>query len=53
MDDGWIDAANLELTLDDRMIDDPMIDDLDEIAKAIDRSGAGSGPAMPNLGVAA
>lgn len=40
--DGWIDAAKLELTPDD----------LGEIAKAIDRSGAGSGPSMPNIEVA-
>lgn len=37
--DGWIDAANLELT--------PA--DLDEIATAIKRTGAGSGPSAPNL----
>jgi aryl-alcohol dehydrogenase-like predicted oxidoreductase len=36
--DGWIDAGNLELTQDD----------LDEIAEAIRRTGAGSGPASPN-----
>jgi len=36
--DGWIDAANLELT--------PA--DLAEIAKGIKRSGAGSGPSLPN-----
>jgi aryl-alcohol dehydrogenase-like predicted oxidoreductase len=36
--DGWIGAANLELT--------PA--DLDEIAAAIKRTGAGSGPSMPN-----
>jgi aryl-alcohol dehydrogenase-like predicted oxidoreductase len=35
--DGWIGAATLELTLDD----------LDEIARAIGQSGAGSGPALP------
>jgi len=35
--DGWIGAAGLELTLDD----------LDEIAQAIGRTGAGSGPALP------
>jgi aryl-alcohol dehydrogenase-like predicted oxidoreductase len=35
--DGWIDAANLELT--------PA--DLDEIATAIKRTGAGSGPSAP------
>lgn len=40
--DGWIGAANLELTPDD----------LGEIAKAIDRSDAGSGPSMPNIEVA-
>ena len=39
MDDGWIDAANLELT--------PA--DLNDIAAAIKQSGAGSGPSMPNL----
>jgi aryl-alcohol dehydrogenase-like predicted oxidoreductase len=36
---GWIDAANLELTQAD----------LAEIATAIKRSGAGDGPAMPNV----
>jgi aryl-alcohol dehydrogenase-like predicted oxidoreductase len=35
--DGWIGAATLELTLED----------LDEIARAIGRTGAGSGPALP------
>jgi aryl-alcohol dehydrogenase-like predicted oxidoreductase len=35
--DGWIGAATLELTLDD----------LDEIALAIGRTGAGAGPALP------
>ena len=35
--DGWIDAANLILTPDD----------LDEIARAIERTGAGTGPSMP------
>ena len=35
--DGWISAAALELTMQD----------LDEIAQAIGRSGAGSGPALP------
>ena len=35
--DGWIGAATLELTLDD----------LDQIAKAVAQSGAGSGPALP------
>jgi aryl-alcohol dehydrogenase-like predicted oxidoreductase len=35
--DGWIGAATLELTLDD----------LDEIARAIGRTGAGGGPALP------
>jgi aryl-alcohol dehydrogenase-like predicted oxidoreductase len=35
--DGWIPAANLELTAAD----------LDEIATAIKRTGAGSGPALP------
>jgi aryl-alcohol dehydrogenase-like predicted oxidoreductase len=35
--EGWIGAATLELTLED----------LDEIARAIGRSGAGSGPALP------
>jgi aryl-alcohol dehydrogenase-like predicted oxidoreductase len=40
--DGWIDAANLELTRDD----------LEQIAEAINRSGAGTGPSMPNIEVA-
>jgi aryl-alcohol dehydrogenase-like predicted oxidoreductase len=40
--DGWIGAANLELT--------PA--DLNEIAHAIERTGAGSGPSAPNLEVA-
>ncbi|HEU5304655.1 MAG TPA: aldo/keto reductase [Gemmatimonadales bacterium] len=35
--DGWIAAASLELTLDD----------LDQIAQAVGRTGAGSGPALP------
>jgi aryl-alcohol dehydrogenase-like predicted oxidoreductase len=35
--DGWIGAAALELSLDD----------LDDIAKAIGRTGAGAGPALP------
>jgi aryl-alcohol dehydrogenase-like predicted oxidoreductase len=35
--DGWIGAAALELSLED----------LDEIARAIGRTGAGSGPALP------
>ena len=35
--DGWISAASLELTLDD----------LDEIARVIGRTGAGAGPALP------
>jgi len=35
--DGWIGAATLELTLDD----------LDDIARAIGRTGAGTGPALP------
>jgi aryl-alcohol dehydrogenase-like predicted oxidoreductase len=35
--DGWIGAATLELTLED----------LDEIALAVGRTGAGSGPALP------
>ena len=35
--DGWIGAATLELTLDD----------LDDIAKAIGRTAAGAGPALP------
>ena len=35
--DGWIGAATLELTLED----------LDEIARAIGRTSAGSGPALP------
>jgi len=37
--EGWIDAANLELTPDD----------LVEIATAIDRSHAGNGPSMPSI----
>jgi aryl-alcohol dehydrogenase-like predicted oxidoreductase len=37
--DGWIDAANLELSPTD----------LDEIARAIERTDAGSGPSAPNL----
>jgi len=40
--DGWIDAANLELTRDD----------LEQIAEAISRSGTGTGPSMPNIEVA-
>ncbi len=40
--DGWIGAANLALT--------PA--DLDEIAHAIKRTGAGTGPSTPNLEVA-
>jgi hypothetical protein len=36
---GWIDGANLELTPSD----------LAEIAMALKRSGAGSGPPMPNV----
>jgi aryl-alcohol dehydrogenase-like predicted oxidoreductase len=40
--DGWIGAANLELS--------PA--DLDEIAHAIERTGAGTGPSAPNLKVA-
>lgn len=40
--DGWIGAANLELTHAD----------LDEIARVIERTGAGSGPSTPNLEVA-
>jgi predicted oxidoreductase len=39
---GWIGAANLELT--------PA--DLDEIARAIKRTGAGTGPSTPNLELA-
>ena len=35
--DGWIDAGSLELSRDD----------LREIAKAIERTGAGSGPTTP------
>ncbi len=35
--DGWIGAATEELSPED----------LDEIARAIDRSGAGAGPALP------
>ena len=38
--DGWIDGARLQLTEDD----------LDEIARAIAATGAGSGPADPRLG---
>jgi aryl-alcohol dehydrogenase-like predicted oxidoreductase len=41
--DGWIDAANLELT--------PA--DLDGIATAINQTGAGSGPSTPNSQMAA
>jgi aryl-alcohol dehydrogenase-like predicted oxidoreductase len=37
--DGWIDAATLELTKAD----------IDEIGKAIQRIGAGSGPSVPTL----
>jgi hypothetical protein len=37
--DGWIGAATLELTSAD----------LEEIAEAIARTGAGTGPAMPQL----
>jgi aryl-alcohol dehydrogenase-like predicted oxidoreductase len=37
--DGWIDAASLELTHED----------LREIAAAIERTGAGSGPSLPSL----
>ena len=37
--DGWIGAASLKLTGQD----------LDEIAAAIERTGAGSGPARPRL----
>jgi aryl-alcohol dehydrogenase-like predicted oxidoreductase len=40
--EGWIGAANLELS--------PA--DLDEIARAIERTGAGTGPSRPNLEVA-
>jgi aryl-alcohol dehydrogenase-like predicted oxidoreductase len=40
--DGWIDAASLELAPDD----------LDEIAYAINRTHAGSGPSEPNLKLA-
>ena len=40
--DGWIDAANLQLT--------PA--DLTEIARHIRRSGAGSGPSLPNREIA-
>jgi hypothetical protein len=36
--DGWIDAANLELTSGD----------LDQIATAIQQTGAGSGPLRPS-----
>ena len=39
--DGWIDAANLELTTAD----------LSEIAIAIERTGAGSGPSIPGAPV--
>ena len=35
--DGWIDAARIELTMED----------LDEIAAALERSGAGTGPTKP------
>ena len=41
--DGWIDAANLELTRAD----------LDEIAEAVNRTGAGTGPSTPALEAAA
>jgi aryl-alcohol dehydrogenase-like predicted oxidoreductase len=41
--DGWIDAGNLKVTSAD----------LDEIARAIERSGAGSGPLAPRSEVAA
>ncbi|MBK1625084.1 aldo/keto reductase [Afifella marina DSM 2698] len=37
--DGWIDAATLELTKED----------LTDIAKAIEETGAGNGPAMPKV----
>ena len=37
--DGWIDAANIELTSSD----------LAEIATAIQRTGAGTGPSLPSL----
>ncbi len=37
--DGWIGAAHIELT----------VADLEEIANAIERSGAGTGPTMPQL----
>ena len=37
---GWIDAANLSLT----------VSELEEIADAIDRSGAGKGPSRPASG---
>ena len=40
--DGWINAANLELTQGD----------IEEIAGALNRTGAGTGPVMPNLKVA-
>jgi len=40
---GWIDAGNLELSQAD----------LNEIARAIERSGAGSGPLAPRSEVAA
>jgi aryl-alcohol dehydrogenase-like predicted oxidoreductase len=40
--DGWIGAGNLELS--------PA--DIDEIARAIERTGAGAGPSTPNLEVA-
>jgi aryl-alcohol dehydrogenase-like predicted oxidoreductase len=40
--DGWIDAANLELT--------PA--DLEQIATHINRSGVGTGPSLPNLEMA-
>jgi aryl-alcohol dehydrogenase-like predicted oxidoreductase len=35
--DGWIDAGSIELTGDD----------LEEIARIIEKTGAGSGPALP------
>ena len=41
--DGWIDAANLSLTASE----------LEQIADAIDRSGAGKGPSRPASGVQA
>ncbi|HTI33635.1 MAG TPA: aldo/keto reductase, partial [Miltoncostaea sp.] len=41
--DGWIDGARVELTGDD----------LDEVARAIEATGAGDGPVRPGLETAA